>query len=191
MNKLNWNKERWRTRDRLLEYDFSIVPAYPHSGGIAVPYPQESERIPISIPYLANVDLPMIYPWENIALSVLSHQLYLIAVDNGYTGTETEFLVRFANGDGDSGDSEKEVIIGTLTTFPMPGAIDKLYLDRETGILYYFKATNLPVNEQAAEDMGIVITETHGNVTYLYIPVRALPIENLIYNCGDASDYIG
>jgi len=162
MNKLNWNKERWRTRDRLLEYDVSIVPAHPHSAG-----------------------LPYVYPWEDTSLSVMAHQLYLIAQQNGYDGTEPDFLTRFALGD------EGKVVVGTLMTFPMPGDIDKLYLDEETGILYYFKETSEPISEAAAKAMGIIRIEPNDNITYLYIPVRALPIENLIYDCGDASDYIG
>jgi len=41
-------KERWRTRDRLLEYDESIMPLRPHSAGLS-----------------------MIYPWENVTLLTL------------------------------------------------------------------------------------------------------------------------
>lgn len=53
---LNWNKERFRTRDRLLEYDSMIMPLMPHSAGLSV-----------------------VYPWEDILFSGLAHQLFLIA----------------------------------------------------------------------------------------------------------------
>lgn len=52
MNKLDWNIERYKTRDRLLEYDFNFYPAVIHNAG-----------------------LPMIYPWENITLENFSQQL--------------------------------------------------------------------------------------------------------------------
>lgn len=179
-----WNRERKRTRDRLLEYNFAIVPPHPHSGGIVLPYPEESNLISIGIPYLSNGTISSVYPWENTTLTMLSHQLYTIAVQNGYSGTEESFLASFGNA------SEKEVIVGLLENFPVPGNTTHLYLDRDTGILYYFKATDSPIMEAVAEQMGIVIAGTSDNLTYLYIPVRALPIENLIYDCGDAAEYI-
>lgn len=66
---LNWNKERWRTRDRLLDYDFSIIPANPHTGG-----------------------LPIIYPWEESTRTALAKQLYEIAKDYGFDGTMEDFF---------------------------------------------------------------------------------------------------
>lgn len=122
----NWNKERWRTRDRLLDYDSSIMPPHPYNGDIA---------------------LPVVYPWENVTLSVLSHQLYEIALQNGFSGTEENFLKKFSNG-----SNEKEIIVGTIATFPENGQEDYLYLDRETGILYYFSDVYLPIRSLLIED---------------------------------------
>jgi len=54
--KLDWNRERYRTRDLLLEYDTAIMPARPRTAGLA-----------------------MVYPWENLTLSTLKAQIIEIA----------------------------------------------------------------------------------------------------------------
>jgi hypothetical protein len=36
---LDWNYERYRTRDLLLEYNTNIMPPHPRAGGISVVYP--------------------------------------------------------------------------------------------------------------------------------------------------------
>lgn len=61
--------ERWRTRDRLLEYDRDIMPLVPHTAG-----------------------LRMVYPWEDFNLG---RMLYELAVSSGYDGTYTEFINSF------------------------------------------------------------------------------------------------
>ena len=195
MNQRDWNYERYRTRDRLIEYDGAIMPLYPHSGGIAVPYPREDEDILLTVPdIIAQAQLKTIYPWENYQLNILSHQLYMIAQDNGFNGTEHQFLTKFGN---IGAPTENTVIVGTLATFPLPGEESVLYLDKETGILYYFKSTTHTVYTEIAAKIGAaivgqsVIEDTQEIVTYLYIPVRALLIENTILDCGDASEYIG
>ena len=157
---MNWNYERWRTRDRLLEYDFSIVPPAPHSAGLS-----------------------MIYPWETNFLSLLSYQLYEIAKDNGFFGSLETFLSRFGSNDG-------FIIKGTIATFPVPGDSTNLYLDIETGIVYYFKATDRPVLSDIAMAIGAEIVGHEDVITYLYIPIRALLIEDTILDCGDAAKYI-
>lgn len=183
----NWNYERWRTRDRLLEYDGSIMPLYPHSGGIAVPYPREGD-IPLTIPELIHeAELKTVYPWENYSLNILAHQLYLIARDNGFSGTEKYFIEKFSSNDT---ANEKDVIVGTIETFPREGNENILYLDKETSILYYFKHAN-SINEQAIQDTASVITGFENNIYFIYIPVRALLLEDTILNCEDASEYIG
>lgn len=48
--KLDWNYERYRTRDRLIEYDFDLIAPFPHSAG-----------------------LPIIYPWENVFIEQLKN----------------------------------------------------------------------------------------------------------------------
>lgn len=152
-----WNRERKRTRDRLLEYDFSIVPPTPHSAG-----------------------LPFIYPWENISTMQLAAQFKQIAEQYGYTGSLEELFSKFANG---------VIISGTINTFPIAGNTQNLYLDTQTDILYYFKTTNT-INYDAAEQAGAVIVNTEQNEISVYIPIRALLIENIILSCGDASEYI-
>ena len=125
----------------------------------------------------------MVYPWEKAQLSILSYQLYEIAKDNGFFGTLETFLARFGSNDG-------HIVEGTIETFPVPGNTTSLYLDVETGIVYYFKETNLPVLADVAEDLGAVIVGNEGAITYLYIPIRALLIENTLLDCGTAAEYI-
>ena len=100
-------KERWRTRDLLLEYDTAIMPARPRTAGLA-----------------------MVYPWEDLSLSMLKAQIIEIARQNGYNGNDEEFWNHFSNFTGG-------VNTGTLNTFPSPGKETDLYLDTETNILYY------------------------------------------------------
>lgn len=155
MQKRDWNYERYRTRDRLVEYDFNVYPAVPHTAG-----------------------LQMIYPWENLMLSSLSHSIFLLAQRSGYTGEEDDFWSSF---------SESKIHFGTLNTFPIPGEENSLYFDKETGILYYFKISTTINYEQAAlADVAIVdhalVNNDGTEVFYLYIPVRAYLIEDTILN---------
>lgn len=161
MNKLDWNHERYRTRDLLLEYDTSILAPRPRAAGLA-----------------------MIYPWENLSLEVLKSQLFQIAIQCGYQGIETEFWEHFINPTGG-------VNTGTLNTFPVPGKEKELYLDTETNILYYFKEANNNINVEELVAVGAEIIYEGENTTYLYIPVRALPIEPLLLNCGSSTEIIG
>ena len=159
---LNWTNERFRTRDRLLEYDSMIMPLMPHAAGLS-----------------------MVYPWENTSLLGLAHQLFLIAQQNGYDGEEQQFIERFSNGDS---ESTSGIDIGTIDTFPVPGKENHLYLDQETEILYYFKIAESEIAADVAEQNGAIIVGVENNQTYLYIPVRALPIEPLIIDCGSSID---
>ena len=74
--------------------------------------------------------------------------------------------------------------------FPVPGSDVDFYFDEETEIFYYFKATDTPINVEAAGALGATIVGTNGSITYLYIPVRAMPLENIILDCGDATEWI-
>ena len=172
----NWNHERWRTRDRLLDYDFNIVPPHPHSGGFATPYPVEETDLSPMLPMFGeNSTLLRIYPWEEYNSTALEREILIIAQRNGYTGTSTEFWAKFQYGN---------VITGTIEIFPVPGDTRNLYLDLTTEILYYFKEITLTAAE--AEQLGAVIVGEN----YAYIPVRALLIEDTILNSGDAAEYI-
>lgn len=79
--------------------------------------------------YNENQELPMVYPWENLQLSVLSQQLSKL----GFSGGE------LSGEDGQQSDDNYSIVFGTLQTFPTPGNEDTLYFDTESGILYYFK----------------------------------------------------
>ena len=176
-----WNRERKRTRDRLLDYEFTIVPPHPHSGGIPFIFPIETDS---SIPILdaASTVLPIIYPWENVQLDFLEDEIFAIARRNGFEGTKSQLWDVFSR-DG-------YVVQATLDTFPWPGNPKNLYLDSETGIVYYFK-TSSTINYENAENAGAIIRQLDTNIYYLYIPVRALLIENTILDSGDALEYIG
>lgn len=154
-----WNRQRIKTRDRLFDYD---LPAYPVIDKLQAPY-----------------------PWVSASLSVLSKQLYELALQNGFLGTQDTFLSRFANG---------TIVRGTLNQFPIPGDPNTLYLDKETDILYYFRETNTELNLQLLARIGAAIVghsivgSPEEIITYLYIPVRAMPLEDIIFNCGSAAE---
>lgn len=151
-------RERKRTRDRLLDY---ALPPRPHTAGLA-----------------------MVYPWENSSLTILSHQLFQIARNNGFTGEESEFLTKFSSSAGG-------VNIGTIDTFPVPGVEDQLYLDISTEILYYFKIAPDGISAEIADKVGAeVVGRADDNSIYVYIPVRALPIEPLLLDCGSSTELV-
>ena len=118
MNNLDWNHERHRTRDLLLEYDISIMPARPRAAGLTI-----------------------VYPWENSLLQLLGKQLYNIAANSGFSGTEEDFNSHF----GEYLNS-KQIIFSTYNAFPQVGEIDKLYFDQTDKILYYWNNEYIPVN---------------------------------------------
>lgn len=155
----DWNHERHRTRDRL--YYSSLADYY------NCPTPMPS---------------PIIYPIENFSSTVLSKQLYQIALNNGYTGSLQDFFDKFSSNNG-------EIIRGTIATFPVPGSDTNFYFDEETKILYHFKTVNQPVNEDIIRTLGAIIVSTNDAMTHLYIPIRAMPLEDIILNCGSAADF--
>ena len=113
------NTERIRTRDLLLEYDFSILPPRPRVAG-----------------------LRMIYPWENETVTSFTHLLYECAAASGYTGTENEFANHFGSLLGN-----KQIIFGTMQDFIGHGDSEYLYFDIADNILYYFEDEEfVPIN---------------------------------------------
>ena len=110
--------ERIRTRDLLLEYDRAIMPPHPREAGLSNIYSWGStpldnlngEDPPIPL----QQDISIIYPWENTSLSIFSHQLFLVAIVNGFMGTEREFLDRFVNY-----VSDKQIIFDNLKVFDL------------------------------------------------------------------------
>lgn len=153
---LDWNYERYRTRDLLLEYDTNIMPPHPRAGGISVVYPWGSSVwdnvIDMSIPnHSHTTTLAMVYPWENTSLNILNHQLYLLAVANGFDGTEEDFKELFTMYVG-----PRSIMFARYTDFPAEGITSKLYFDLEEKILYYWDDEYIPVN-------AMLITNTNLN----------------------------
>lgn len=135
---LDWNKQRYLTRDLLLEYDSRIMPPHPRAGGISQVYPWGStyfdnvvDNFIPSSPHTTT--LSMIYPWENTALNILNQQLYLIAVQHGFDGTIEDFNMLFTSYVG-----PRSIMFATYEQFPDTGIQDKLYFDLNEKILYYW-----------------------------------------------------
>lgn len=128
--------DRPKTRDLLLEYDINICPPRPHAAG-----------------------LPVVYPWENMSLTVFAKQLFNVAANSGYNGSESEFMQNFGSYLG-----AKPIIYTDFTNFPEEGETEKLYFALDEKIMYYWDGTE-------------------------YKPVKATLIDNTIIYSGDASDY--
>ena len=111
-------KERWRTRDLLLEYDKAIMPPRPRAAGLGI-----------------------IYPWENAPISSLIKQLFMIAAGSGFDGTEADFKTHFG-----AYLQNKPIIYDIFDNFPNEGDINKLYFDLDEKILYYWDNEYIPVN---------------------------------------------
>lgn len=128
--------------------------------------------------YQAANNIQTVYPWENIQNSQLAKQIYNIAKLYGNTDpTKEEFWTSI---------SKKTIVIDTLENFPLVGDEDTLYFDKNGGVLYYFVSTTNIVYTELAEAVGAIIeTNDEEQITYLYIPIKAIPIENLILGGGE------
>lgn len=143
---MDWNHERRRTRNLLVEYDTNIMAPRPRAGGLAMVYPWGSAFLEnvedLSIPQRPHTTtLSMVYPWENTSLNILNHQLYLLAVQFGFEGTEDDFKQLFAGFVG-----ARSILFATFDKFPDEGITEKLYFDLEEKILYYWDGGYIPVN---------------------------------------------
>ena len=118
-------KERWRTRDRLLEYDINIMPARPHTAGLAMIYPWED------------------FSWEIPDYQILGEWLFSLAVASGYQGSKNDLRNNFGSY---LERNHQEIIFGTLSTFPVSGEKNKLYFDLTEKILYYWDNEYIPAN---------------------------------------------
>ena len=145
---------RQLTRDLLLEYNKTIIPPRPRAAGLGMIYNWGStplDNLNGDEPPIPNQkDISIIYPWENISLSIFSNQLYKVAIINGFVGTEREFLDRFVNY-----VSDKQIIFETYNNFPQYGSLSKLYFDLNEKILYYWNDEYIPVNAMLIADTTI------------------------------------
>lgn len=103
--------------------------------------------------------LSIIYPWENMNLTIFAQQLYQIAARSGYEDTEETFMNNFGSYLGN-----KPILYAVFANFPETGENDKLYFALDEKILYYWDETE-------------------------YKPVKATLIDDTILYSGDASEY--
>ena len=126
--------------------------------------------------------LAMVYPWENNDKLVLQKQIFDMAKEHGFEGKEEDLWKMFSNG---------QVIKGIFSEFPIPGETKNLYLDVDTGIVYYFITMDEDSVPENYEQTGAIkvgtITLEDGMTQYcFYAPIRTLLIENSILNGGGA-----
>lgn len=137
--------ERQRTRDLLLEYNRNIIPPRPRAAGLGNIYSWGSTPLDNlngeEPPIPDQINISVLYPWENTSLSIFSNQLYKVAIINGFVGTEREFIDRFINY-----VSDKQIIFENYSSFPQYGSRSKLYFDLDEKILYYWDTEYIPVN---------------------------------------------
>ena len=140
------------TRDLLLEYDFNIMPPRPRAAGLGaiynwgnfIPFFERIGELPFP-PIQTNIG--MIYPWENTALSIFSHQLYKVMIMHGFVGSEEDFYNGFINY-----VSDREIIFDDYNNFPENGSTQLLYFDLQEKILYYWENEYKPVNALLIEN---------------------------------------
>lgn len=109
---------RIKTRNLLLEYDKAIMPPKPHAAGLG-----------------------SIYPWEDLPISFISQQLFKLASDSGFKGTESDFRKKFG-----FYLQDRQIIYADYINFPTVGEINKFYFDLTEKILYYWDNEYIPVN---------------------------------------------
>lgn len=142
------NSNRRATRDLLLEYDSNIMPPHPRAAGLNYVYnwldsnvaPDETYGVP---PMPTTSEMHMIYPWENTNLGILSSQLYALAANSGYTGTQQQFNTYFGYY---LEHSDKEILFDIFGNFPQIGSANMLYFDLNNKILYYWDNEYIPAN---------------------------------------------
>lgn len=148
LNITDMNSTRRATRDLLLEYDSNIMPPHPRAAGLSYVYnwldsnkaPDETTDMP-PLPTASNMH--MIYPWESTNLSILSAQLYTLAANSGYTGTQQEFNTYFGYY---LQNSDKEILFDSYANFPSTGSTSMMYFDLDDKILYYWNGEYIPAN---------------------------------------------
>ena len=114
---LDMCKERWNTRDLLLDAQNPDPPTT----------------------YISHIRA--VYPWEQMQLSFFAGQLYTLAKEGGYSGSAEDFDKEFGKL-----LEEKTIDYKSRSDFPIEGETSKLYFDIEEKILYYWDGEYLPVN---------------------------------------------
>ena len=114
---LDMCKERWNTRDLLLDAE---NPTNPSS-------------------YVCKIKA--VYPWENTQLSFFAGQLYVLAKEGGYKCSAEDFSNTFG-----SLLEEKTITYLPRKDFPDEGSEKYLYFDIDEKILYYWDDGYYPVN---------------------------------------------
>ena len=155
------NSHRRATRDLLLEYDSDIMPPHPRVAGLNYIYdwsnsneaPDDTYGAP---PLPSTTSMPLVYPWEQTSLGILSHQLYTIAANNGFTGTPQQFNTYFGKY-LEYGD--KEIFFDDYSNFPSVGSTNVLYFDLDEKILYYWDGEYLPANTMLITDTILNVGE--------------------------------
>ena len=148
------NRERWRTRDLLLEYDRSIMPPRPRAAGLGLIYTwlngnTSNSDVIYTVPIPNTAEFSTVYPWETLGLNILGDQIYLLASRSGYTGTREEFHRYFGLY---LERNRQEIIFDTYNNFPQVGRKDLLYFDLDAKILYYWDEGYIPVNAMLIAD---------------------------------------
>lgn len=149
------SQERRKTRDLLLEYH--LGPYYPRAGGLSI-----------------------VYPWENVDITIFEHQFFEMARQNGFEGTKEDFWEAFS--------SQSDIVAEQVSEFPVPGNPKTLYYDNTTGIVYSFKnITDEEVLQKELENGGIEVGQSEdGETHYVYAPIQATPTEGLTFYGGGA-----
>ena len=161
----SWNRERKRTRDRLLGYNFCVVLPRPHCA-----------------------TLPMLYPWENLSQQQLAAQIILIAKANGYTGDEADFWRLFSERCVVFGTLETFPEVGGDHSLYFDTDTEILYHFK--AVEHEVSADTAAL--LSAEIVGYTSIENSNEViTNMYIPIRSLLIEDTILNAGTADEYQG
>lgn len=145
---MNWNFERWRTRDRLIDYDFNIIPPAPHSAGLS-----------------------MIYPWEDISLKQLDKQIFTLAQQHGYDGTIDSFWERFNGGGILFGTLDTFPVPGQFNNLYFDVTTKILYYFTTAGY-------DIDEETIARVGGAIVGKSRIDMINLLYLPIKALCIED-------------
>lgn len=147
---IDWNYERYRTRDLLLD--------------------KELENN-FYIPKINNIPINLSYQ------SYLSYQLYQLAIKYGFVGTEQEFLENFGNNNGKiiHGTLRTFPKIGDPKNFYFDEETAILYYFKVVNAYVYPEDA---ARIEAAIVGYSTIAELQLTETYIYIPVRAASLED-------------